>query len=300
MCDDLTLSDNEKFLSASLNRRKFGKAAGAGIAAASVAAGMSALWSGALNAQEAAALSGRDVMVKTPDGEADCFFVHPTVGKHAAVILWPDIWGLRPAKRQMAVRLAASGYAVIVINQFYRDGRAPFLNEELRGTAEGIGTMRQFAGKLSPETNMMDARALVAFLDAQEAVDTGRKIGSMGYCMGGPMTMRTAAAVPDRIGAGATFHSGALITDAADSPHLLLPTIKADFLIATAENDHERRPEEAQLLREAFAAHNLSAEVEVYKGALHGWCPPDSRVYNQVQAERAWSRMLALYEKALA
>lgn len=296
MCDDLTLADNEKFLSNPLNRRTFGAVAVATIGAA----GIGAIWPGVLNAQEAASISGTDVMVKTADGEADCFFVHPTVGKHAAVILWPDIWGLRPAKRQMAMRLAASGYAVIVINQFYRSGRAPFLNDQLRGTREGIGTMRDFARSLSAETNASDARALVEFLDAQDAVDTNRKIGTMGYCMGGPMTIRTAATIPERIGAAATFHSGALVRDGADSLHLQIPKMKADFLIATAANDHERRPEEAQQLRDAFKAANLSAEVEVYKGALHGWCPPDSGVYNEPQAERAWSRMLALYSKALA
>lgn len=302
MCDDFTQSDNDKFLSNPLNRRKFGAAAGIA-AGVGIAANMGAMWPGALNAQEAASLSGSDVMVKTADGTADCFFVHPTPTKagdtYPAVILWPDIWGLRPAKRQMAIRLAASGYAVLVINPYYRETTAPVLSSEENGTADGFAKVRARAAKLSPETNNIDARALVAFLDAQNIVDTGRKIGTMGYCMGGPMVMRAAAAVPERIGAGATFHSGALITDADDSPHLLLPKIKADFLIATAENDHERRPEEAQLLRTAFAAENLSAEIEVYKGALHGWCPPDSRVYNEEQAERAWSRLLALYDRAL-
>ena len=296
MCDDFTQDDNEKFLSNPLNRRAFGAAASMAVGAASIAA----LWPSALSAQEAEGLSQSDVMVKTPDGDADCFFVHPSEGKHAAVILWPDIWGLRPAKREMAKRLAASGYAVLVMNQFYRDGRAPFLDETTRGTREGIGTMRTFARNLSAETNATDAKALVKFLDAQDAVDTSRKIGAMGYCMGGPITMRTAAAVPERIGAGASFHGGGLATDRPNSPHLLIPNMKADFLIAVAENDDERRPEEKTILAQAFKASKLSAEIEVYEGALHGWCPPDSRVYNEAQAERAWVRMLALYDKALA
>ena len=155
------------------------------------------------------------------------------------------------------------------------------------------------ARELNAETHMSDARAFVRFLDQQAAVDTSRKIGTTGYCMGGPITMRTAAAVPDRIGAGASFHGGGLVTDGADSPHRLVPKMKAHFLIAIAQNDDERDPKAKKALRESFDQAGLPAEIEVYKGAMHGWCPPDSAVYNEAQAERAWSRLLVLFETNL-
>jgi carboxymethylenebutenolidase len=155
------------------------------------------------------------------------------------------------------------------------------------------------AKSLSPATNVKDARALVAFLDQQAAVDTRRKIGTTGYCMGGSITMRTAAALPGRIGAGASFHGGGLVTDKDDSPHLLIPHMQAGYLIAIAENDDERDPLAKDVLRKSFAEAELSAEIEVYEGSLHGWCPPDSRAYNEVQAERAWARMLVLFEQSL-
>jgi carboxymethylenebutenolidase len=137
-------------------------------------------------------------------------------------------------------------------------------------------------------------------LDTQTPVNKNRKIGTTGYCMGGPIVMRTAAAVPDRVGAGASFHGGGLVTKAPDSPHLLVPTMKAQFLFAIAENDDQREPESKTVLKETFAKAGLPAEIEVYGGAAHGWCPPDSAVYNQAQAERAWSRLLVLFQKALA
>ena len=153
--------------------------------------------------------------------------------------------------------------------------------------------------QLSAETHTTDARAFVEFLDRQTAVDTGRKIGAMGYCMGGPMTMRTAAGVPERVGAGATFHGGGLATDEADSPHLLIPEMKAHFLIAIAASDDERDPEAKKVLREGFDKAELPAEIEVYKGTMHGWCPPDNPVYDETQAEHAWARLLVLFETAL-
>ncbi len=153
---------------------------------------------------------------------------------------------------------------------------------------------------LSPETNVTDARAFVGFLDEQDAVDSSRKMGTMGYCMGGPMTMRTAAALPDRIGAGASFHGGGLVTDQPNSPHLLVKDMTAHYLFAIAENDDQRQPEAKDVLRETFEAAGLPAEIEVYEDAMHGWCPPDTPVYHEAQAERAWSRLLALFERALA
>ena len=154
-------------------------------------------------------------------------------------------------------------------------------------------------GSLNADTQTSDARAFISYLDSQASVDSSRKMGTMGYCMGGPFTVRTAAAVPERIGAAASFHGGGLVTDAADSPHLLVPKMKAHYLFAIAENDDENQPEAKDVLRDAFAAAGLPAEIEVYAGALHGWCPPDSTVYDEALAERAWSRLLVLFENAL-
>ena len=152
---------------------------------------------------------------------------------------------------------------------------------------------------LTPETNVIDANAFVGWLDSQGAVDTKKKIGTTGYCMGGPMVMRTAAALPDRVGAGASFHGGGLVTDASNSPHTLVTKMKAQFLIAIADNDDKNQPEAKNILREAFKNAALPAEIEVYKGAQHGWCPPDAAVYNKTQAEKAWSRMLEMFKVAL-
>jgi carboxymethylenebutenolidase len=145
-----------------------------------------------------------------------------------------------------------------------------------------------------------DAKALVTWLDTQPAVDKKKKMGTTGYCMGGPFTLRTAATIPGRVGAGASFHGAGLVTDKPDSPHLLVPKIKAQYLFAIAENDDQRQPEAKTVLRDAFAKANLPAEIEVYAGAQHGWCPPDSAVYNHDLAEKAWSRLLVLFKTALA
>jgi len=238
-----------------------------------------------------------DVNVKTPEGTADCYFVYPASGKAPAVVMWPDIFGLRPAFRQMGKRLAESGYAVLVVNPFYRVKKAPTAAE---GAATPIDQVRALAQGLNEHTQMTDAKAFVAWLDAQPSVATDRKVGTQGYCMGGPMAFRTAAAVPDRVGAVATFHGGGLVTDKPDSPHLEAATSKAQFLVAIAANDDARSPNDKNVLKETFAKANLPAEIEVYAGAAHGWCPPDSHVYNEPQAEKAWSRLLVLYKKALS
>ncbi|HBD98279.1 MAG TPA: dienelactone hydrolase [Gemmatimonadetes bacterium] len=287
MCDDQTVADNYEYLrSKKLTRRQFG--------IVSAGAGLSMLLPLEANAQE---VSESEIDVTTPDGVADCYFVHPSSGTHPGVLIWPDAFGLRPAKRQMARRLAASGYSVLVVNQYYRTQRAPIV--ETTNFAEARGTLMPLMRSLNADTQTRDAMAFVSFLDTQPAVDQNRKMGTMGYCMGGPFTMRTAAAVPDRIGAAASFHGGGLVTDGADSPHLLVPQMKASYLFAIAANDDENQPEAKDVLREAFAQAGLPAEIEVYEGAMHGWCPPDSTVYHEVQAERAWSRLLVLFENAL-
>jgi carboxymethylenebutenolidase len=249
----------------------------------------------------AAETSGQDIEIKTADGTADAYFVHPVKGKHPGVLIWPDIFGLRPAFKQMATRLAESGYSVLVINPFYRTQKAPTAPEHPDfndpPTRQALMTL---AGTLSAATAATDAKAFVAYLDAQPSVDKKRKIGTTGYCMGGPFVLRTAANFPDRVGAGATFHGGGLVTDKPDSPHLLIPQMKAHFLIAIAENDDQRQPEAKTVLRDAFAKAKLPAEVEVYAGTMHGWCPTDASVYNHDQAEKAWSRMLALFGSSLA
>jgi len=236
-----------------------------------------------------------EVMVKTPDGEADCYFVHPTSGAAPAVLVWPDIFGLRPAFRQMGKRLAESGYSVLVVNPFYRGRKAssaPPPNPPMQ-------EMSPFASALNETTHMTDAKAFIGWLDGQASVAKNKKVGTQGYCMGGPMAFRTAAAVPDRVGAVGSFHGGGLVRDQPNSPHLQAAKTKASFLIAIAQNDDARAPKDKDVLKETFEKAKLPAEIEVY-GAAHGWCPPDSQVYNEQLAEKAWSRLLALYGKALA
>jgi len=245
----------------------------------------------------AVSVTESEVNVTTPDGVADCYFAHPASGTAPGVLVWPDIFGLRPAFRQMGRRLAQSGYAVLVVNPFYRTRKAPTADA---GSATPIEQLRPLAQALNEATHRTDAKAFLAWLDGQSSVAKNRKMGTQGYCMGGPIAFRTAAAVPDRVGAVASFHGGGLVTDKPNSPHLEAATSKAQFLIAIAANDDMRSPNDKNVLKETFAKANLPAEIEVYAGAAHGWCPPDSRVYNEPQAERAWSRLLALYGKALA
>lgn len=289
MCDELTVADNDALLGLTIDRRRFGAMTGA--------AGLAALLPVPANA---ATVTGKDVTIPTPDGACDAYFVAPATGKHPAVLIWPDIMGLRPAFRQMADRLAQSGYAVLCVNQFYRSVKAPFLKEGESFDQPGVrARIMPFTQALSPDGTVRDATAFIGFLDKQPQVDRKRGVGTTGYCMGGPMTFRTAAAVPARVRAIGSFHGGGLVTPDASSPHLLLPKMTVMALIAIAANDDARAPADKDTLRAAFAATKLPAEIEVYQGAMHGWCPPDSRVYNPEQAERAWSRMLALFGKAL-
>jgi carboxymethylenebutenolidase len=235
----------------------------------------------------------QDVTIKTPDGNCDAYFVHVATGTAPAVLVWPDIFGLRPAFRQMGKRLAESGYSVLVVNPFYRQQKAPTAS---KGAATPIPELMPLAKQLSPTTHMTDAKAFTAWLDSQAPVAKNRRIGTQGYCMGGPMAFRTAAANPDRVGAVASFHGGGLVTKDPDSPHLLVSKTKASLLVAIAANDDMRSPDEKNILKETFAKSGNAAEIEVYSGA-HGWCPPDSTVYKMDDAEKAWTRLLALYSK---
>ena len=242
-------------------------------------------------------LTESTVRIPTPDGSADAFFVHPFKGTHPGIVLWPDVGGLRDAMMIMGRRLAGSGYAVLVPNQYYRGAAAPVITSfsEWR-TPEGQAKLRPLIAALNAEGTIRDATAFVGFLDGQAAVDKGRKIGTQGYCMGGAFAVRTAAAVPGRVGAAASFHGGGLASDKPDSPHLLLSRTQASYLIAVAENDDAKDPAEKERFRTAAAAAGRPAEIEVYP-ADHGWCVPDTPMYNQVQADRAWGRLLALYAK---
>jgi len=287
MCDqDYFEKDRREYEALGLvTRKQFGVLLGAGVAMMLP------------RVADAAAVTESDVNIATPDATADAYFVHPASGTAPGVLIWPDIFGLRPAFRQMAKRLAESGYSVLVVNPFYRVKKAPTADA---GGATPIQGLMPLAQGLNETTHMTDAKAFVGWLDGQPAVARNRKIGTQGYCMGGPIAFRTAAAVPDRVGAVASFHGGGLVTTMPNSPHLQAARSKAQFLIAIAENDDARSPNDKTALKETFAKANLPAEIEVYTGTAHGWCPPDSQVYNEPQAEKAWSRLLALYGKALA
>ena len=291
MCDDHAFDDmiEHNLRQGGMSRRELGSLTlGAGIAFALPRV------AGAADTTES------DVEIKTPDGTTDAYFVHPAAGRHAAVLVWPDIFGLRPAFRQMGKRLAESGYAVLVVNPFYRTKKAPTAPEKANfDDPETRKMLMGLAGTLSLATARTDAQAFLGWLDRQAATDTKRKAGTTGYCMSGRMAFATAAALPDRIGAVASFHGGGLATDQPESPHLLIAKTKARFLVAIARNDDEKEPKTKDILRDAFAKAGRPAEVEVYP-AMHGWCPPDSAVYDAAQAEKAWARMMELFKVALA
>lgn len=243
----------------------------------------------------AVAVTERELTITTPDGICDAYFVAPTSGPAPGVLVWPDIFGLRPAFRQMGRRLAESGYSVLVVNPFYRQKKAP---TAVQGGQTPIAEVMPLMQALTPAMHLSDGKTFVAWLDAQSEVDKARKIGTTGYCMGGPMAVRTATVAPGRVGAVCTFHGAAMVTAAPDSPHRLLAQTQARYLIAVAENDDKKDPEVKTTLRAAFDTAKLSAEVEVYPAA-HGWCPPDTQVYDAAQSERAWTRLLATFSGAL-
>lgn len=290
MCDEFTRDAEDRALAArGMTRREF-----AALGAAVAMAGCAGSANGSAPRSE---LREEMVRITTEDGIADAFFVRPAKGAYPGVIMWPDIAGLREVKKIMARRLAASGYAVLVVNQYYRSAPAPVFESfaDFR-TPEGqakIGPMRE---ALTSDAITRDAKAFVAYLDGQQAVDKARKIGSNGYCMGGPFTVRTAAAAPDRVGAAASLHGAWLVTGEPDSPDQLIKDTKAGFLFAIGRNDDARAPGDKDTLRKAADAAGRPAEIEVY-AADHGWCVADSPAYDPAEADRAWERMLALFEK---
>jgi carboxymethylenebutenolidase len=301
VCDDITERENEVLLS----RRQVGL----GLAATAVLAGCGTGPKAAKPpepevepapvAEAEPATGQRRVTFATPDGEADGLFVFPEEGKHAGVLMWPDVAGLREAYETMATRLAGAGYAVLVVNPYYRSQKSPILTEfsEWR-TDEGKAKIAPMRKALTPDAIERDAAAFVGWLDQQREVDTAKKVGTQGYCMSGPFTFRVAAAVPERVGAFASFHGGGLVTDADDSPQNLLAKVNAAALVCIAQNDHERDPEAKPGLEKAAADAGVKAEIEVYP-ANHGWCALDSPVYDEAQADKAWGRLLAMYEANL-
>lgn len=251
----------------------------------------------------------KDVEVRTADGVCDAAFFHPAAGAHPGVLIWTDLFGLRPAFRAMGRRLAAQGYAVLVPNPFYRTARAPLVVDassfNFANPADRARADQWTASIRVPGAIEADAAAHVAFLDGQQRVDRARRLGTHGYCMGGPFVFRAAAGNPERIGAAATFHGGGLVTDKPDSPHLLAARIKARMYLAIAASDDARQPDAKNELRTAFAAAHVPAQIEVYAGTLHGWCVPDmprrdgQPIYNKPDADRAWGKLLELYRAAL-
>jgi carboxymethylenebutenolidase len=252
-------------------------------------------------------MSDTDVEIKTPSGLCDAALIHPGGrGQWPAAILFPDAFGLRPAMRDMAKRLAQDGYTVLVPNPYYRSTKAPGIGPGFDfANAADRQKLMALRAPLTSAAVMQDATAYVAFLDAQPAVKKAAKMGVFGYCMGGAMTMQAAAALPQRIGAGASFHGGALVTDKPDSPHLLVPTIRAEYYFGIAANDDAKEPDAKTELRKAFDTAGLKAKIEVYEGCMHGWCvkdmphaPDGTPIYNEPQAERAWNELVTLFKRA--
>jgi carboxymethylenebutenolidase len=299
MTDDKHDIEKQEESASDLSRRDF--------IAMSVAAGIVAA---AGPASAAMPVVESDVVVKTPDGMCDAAFIHPTTGSHPGVIIWPDAFGLRPSMRDIGKRIAAEGYSVLVPNPFYRLAKAPVIQDpssfNFQNPAD-MAKLQPLMGSINaPGAAEKDAVAFVAFLDAQKEVNKSKKIGTQGYCMGGPLVVKTAAAVPNRVGAGGSFHGGGLVSDKPDSPHLLASKIKARMYFGIASNDDMRQPDAKDKLKEAFAAAKVPAEIEVYPGALHGWCVPDMPqqngmpIYSKPDAERAWGKLVALYKAGLA
>jgi carboxymethylenebutenolidase len=287
MCDDLIHQGLTH--DPTVSRRAFGLGAAATVA----------LHSSVASAQ--AKVVRKDVNVSMESGVSDSAFFYPEgKGDWPALLVWTDILGLRPVFREMGQRLAAEGYVVLVPNPFYRNAKAPVVDGSFDfSKPEDRAKVMPMAAALTAEANISDAKSYIAFLDAQPQTDKKKKMGVQGYCMGGPPTFRTAATAPNRVGAAATFHGGGLVTDKPDSPHLLIPKMKAEVLCAVADNDDKRDPTTKDTLKQAFAAAHLKATVEVYEGCNHGWTVRGSQVYNEAGAERAWAALIALYGRNL-
>ncbi len=299
MCDDFTLADDAEWQAMRrVSRRNFGLGA-AGLAAGGALAGCMATSDSKAEATPTPAglaIVERSVTIVTPDGTADAFFAYPAKGRHAAILVWPDILGLRDSFKDKARQLARAGYAALVVNHYYRSAKAPVLPAGASFTDPAVrAAIAPFGKALSPATYAGDGKAFVAWLDKQAQVDTRRKIGTVGHCMTGGATIRTAAA-SDRIGVAASMHGGGLVTEAPDSPHRLIATTKAALLIAIAQNDDQREPASQTGLRAACEAAGRTCEIEVYP-ANHGWTVADSPSYDAIQAERAFQRQLAFYAK---
>jgi carboxymethylenebutenolidase len=295
MCDKHTLQREAEVRKSVPSRRDFLQASAAAVALLPVF--------GCGGNRPVATLGTKEsrVEIKTADGVADGYFVSPASGRHPGILMWPDFMSLRPTYEMLAKRLAESGYAVLVVNQYYRSAKAPIIERVDFDDKVVMTKIKVLASELNADTTTTDARACIAFLDAHPSVDSLRKIGTMGYCMGGRFAVVTAAAVPERVGAIAAFHAGGLVSSEPDSPHLLIPKLKARSLIAIAADDDEKEPETKNVLRTAFANANLTTEIEVYSDTRHGWCTPDmSASYNAEQAQRAWARMLTTFEQTLA
>jgi len=251
-----------------------------------------------------------DVMIKTADGMCDAAFIHPKSGSHPGVLIWTDAFGLRPAFREMAKRLAAEGYSVLVPNPFYRVAKAPVFGDVSNfnfQNADDRAKLGPLMGSINaPGAAERDATTFITWLDSQKQVNKSKKIGTQGYCMGGPLIVKTAAAVPGRVGAAGSFHGGGLVTDKPDSPHLLASKIKAHMYFGVASNDDKQQPDAKDKLKAAFADAHVPTEIEVYSQSLHGWCVSDmpkqngASIYNQPDAEKAWGKLLALYKTGLA
>ena len=299
MSDENRVSEQRDEVSSDLSRRNF--------IAMSVAAGVPAAATSATAATMPVVES--DVTVQTPDGMCDAAFIHPSTGSHPGVIIWADAFGLRPTMRDIGKRIAAEGYSVLVPNPFYRVAKAPVIPEEQVSSFNFQTDMQKImplmASINAPGNAEKDAVAFVAFLDAQKEVNKSKKMGTQGYCMGGPLVVKTCAAVSNRVGAGGSFHGGGLVTDKPDSPHLLAPKIKARMYFGIASNDDMRQPDAKDKLKESFAAAKVPAEIEVYS-SKHGWCvsdmPHDAQgpIYNMADAEKAWGKLVALYKTSIA
>jgi len=272
------------------------------------AAGFAAAAGATLGAQQ---VVETNVEIRTPDGACDAAFIHPATGSHPAIVIWPDAFGLRPSMRDIAKRLATEGYSVLVPNPFYRVAKAPVFEDASNfnfGDPAQRSKLTPLMGSINADgAAERDAAAFIAWLDAPRQVDRTKKVGTQGYCMGGALVVRTAAAASNRVGAGASFHGGGLVTPNPNSPHLLAPKIKARMYFGVAANDDAQQPDAKTKLKEAFDAAKVPAEVEVYPQAQHGWCVPDmpkqangQPTYSKPDAERAWGKLLALYKAGLA